>query len=553
MEYHVGTLNHSEKKAKVHAKGFKLVEEALENITQDQYIFQAEFGSWMVEAVPSKPYTLYDVNGPISALSSLINRRKLIHDEIWSKDFFLCSLTSFPNLGEGDYFFSTNEGLYDVKELETHNIYSKSEYILDELTNPHPRFSTMMSSVRDRRGKKVDIRVPLYQDVNTGVGKIDGLKTPGEIHMDSQHFGMGCSCLQITSETQNMEHAKYLHDSYISLGPIFGALSASAPIYKGQLADWDFRWNVIRDSVDSRTDEEKNPESENYMPKSRYSNMNHYLSDHPNFAGDKINDGVKLKINEEWYQKLKDADMSDRLAYHYASLFTHDSLVIFKDRLENDPHSTEHFENLNSTNWNSVRFKPPPSYDSKIGWRVEFRTLDVQITDYENAAYFALINLLTRVINDFEINLSLPISLNDINIARAHQRDAVTEQKFWFRRYIVDINSEYTQNMASLNSWKISCEDFKSGEFTDSDFVEMTLVGILIGSQEIGNVGLITLIKEYMDFNKYSEKDQEYYNTMFDFLVKRATGEIKTGARFMRDIVINHDAYEQDSMVTQEV
>jgi len=36
-----------------------------------------------------------------------------------------------------------------------------------------------------------------------------------------------------------------------------------------------------------------------------------------------------------------------------------------------------HFENLQSTNWNSMRFKPPPALDSKIGWRVEFRTMDI--------------------------------------------------------------------------------------------------------------------------------------------------------------------------------
>lgn len=40
-----------------------------------------------------------------------------------------------------------------------------------------------------------------------------------------------------------------------------------------------------------------------------------------------------------------------------------------------DGHS--HFENLQSTNWNSLRFKPPPTADSAIGWRVEFRPMDI--------------------------------------------------------------------------------------------------------------------------------------------------------------------------------
>jgi len=76
------------------------------------------------------------------------------------------------------------------------------------------------------------------------------------------------------------------------------------------------------------------PGSENYMPKSRYSAMNHFLSDHPYFSEEKLNDGTKLKINQEWYDKLKEEGMSDRLAYHFASLFVHDSLVIYKDRTE---------------------------------------------------------------------------------------------------------------------------------------------------------------------------------------------------------------------------
>lgn len=36
------------------------------------------------------------------------------------------------------------------------------------------------------------------------------------------------------------------------------------------------------------------------------------------------------------------------------------------------------FEMLNGTNWNSVRLKIP--IDSEIGWRVEFRTMEVQLT-----------------------------------------------------------------------------------------------------------------------------------------------------------------------------
>ena len=84
-----------------------------------------------------------------------------------------------------------------------------------------------------------------------------------------------------------------------------------------------------------------------------------------------------------------------------------------------------HFENLQSTNWNSMRFKPPPSTTSKIGWRVEFRTMDIQLTDFENTCLIVLLGLITNVCNHLDVNFMLPISLADENMARAHKRDAI--------------------------------------------------------------------------------------------------------------------------------
>jgi len=77
---------------------------------------------------------------------------------------------------------------------------------------------------------------------------------------------------------------------------------------------------------------------------------------------------------------LKERGLDERLAFHIASLFTRDPIPTYSNELEdniNDDETMSHFENLQSTNWNSMRFKPPPSKDSKIGWRVEFRTMDI--------------------------------------------------------------------------------------------------------------------------------------------------------------------------------
>jgi glutamate--cysteine ligase catalytic subunit len=57
-----------------------------------------------------------------------------------------------------------------------------------------------------------------------------------------------------------------------------------------------------------------------------------------------------------------------------------------------------------------MRFKPPPPKSTTIGWRVEFRSMEVQISDFENAAFAVFIVLLTRTILSLGLNFYIPIS-----------------------------------------------------------------------------------------------------------------------------------------------
>lgn len=117
-------------------------------------------------------------------------------------------------------------------------------------------------------------------------------------------------------------------------------------------------------------------------------------------------------------------------------------MSLFSEKVhQNDEEDTDHFENIQSTNWQTMRFKPPP-VNSGIGWRVEFRPCELQLSDYENAAVVCFVVLLTRVILSFGYNLLIPISKVDENMKRAHKMDAVKEQKFYFR---TNITSKCTQ------------------------------------------------------------------------------------------------------------
>lgn len=97
-----------------------------------------------------------------------------------------------------------------------------------------------------------------------------------------------------------------------------------------------------------------------------------------------------------------------------------------------------------------MRFKPPPP-NSTIGWRVEFRSMEVQLSDFENAAYSVFIVLLTRVILSFGLNFYIPISKVDANMQTAHKRDSVLNDKFYFRKNVFTSQTPNGETRAPAN------------------------------------------------------------------------------------------------------
>lgn len=149
------------------------------------------------------------------------------------------SMTNVPNLGtpghvaldEHDMDPTTKENIDQGKGLADLNNASQSQFVLDSTINTHPRFASLVKSIRERRGEKVEIRVPLYKDERTNMTEpTEDEPFPGEIYMDAMHFGMGQCCLQITYECSSIRHARYLHDMLMPFTGIMAALSAAGPI-----------------------------------------------------------------------------------------------------------------------------------------------------------------------------------------------------------------------------------------------------------------------------------------------------------------------------------
>ncbi|XP_043496874.1 glutamate--cysteine ligase catalytic subunit [Polistes fuscatus] len=539
VEYVLVKIDDTAKTAKLSLRAEEILKILNEKEQKDplnvKSLWRPEYGAYMIEGTPGKPYG--GLLAHFNVVEANMRYRRQEATKLLKPGEVLMSLTNFPRLGASDFT--------DPPAVPTPNAgASRSLFFPDEAIFPgHPRFKTLTKNIRERRGEKVSINIPIFKDTNVpspfkedfinqdNDGSSNKAAKVDHVYMDAMGFGMGCCCLQLTFQACNIDEGRTLYDQLTPLCPIMLALTAASPFYRGYITDVDCRWNVISCSVDCRTQEERGlkPLKENQfrIHKSRYDSIDSYLSE----QGDKYND-VPLIYDTEIYKQLLDNGIDRLLAQHIAHLFIRDSVSLFSEKIhQNDLEDTDHFENIQSTNWQTMRFKPPPPYSS-IGWRVEFRPCEVQITDFENAAIVCFIVLLTRVILSYKLNLLIPISKVDQNMAKAQKRNAVKNEKFWFRKDI-------TSNTAKK-------------ENIEEEYDEFTINEIINGKNGVFP-GLIPLVNSYlanMDVDADTHCTVQRYMKLIQ---RRASGELLTTAAWLRKEVTSHPEYKHDSVITQRI
>ncbi|GES61823.1 glutamate-cysteine ligase Gcs1 [Aspergillus terreus] len=536
--------------------------------------FHPEFGRFMLEATPGRPWGI-GFKDLLKVESNMKWRREVAKSHMAPNEYPI-TLTTFPRLGTKDdyiqpYYPPSGPAL-------------RSQFVPDEIANPHIRFPTLAANIRSRRGRKVELNVPIFKDTNTPVPFKDptvnydlhkwpedddvrnGAAKDDHVYMDAMAFGMGSCCLQITFQAKNMTEGRKLYDQLSPLGPILLALTAATPIYKGFLVDTDVRWNQIGNAVDDRTREElgeaplKNDRWR--IPKSRYASNSTYISQDPRLRKEYLD--PDLIVDEDIKKRLMDDGMDELLATHFAHLFIRDPLVIFSEDLEElDLNKADHFENLQSTNWQHMRFKPPPPEKSDIGWRVEFRSMEIQMTDFENAAFSIFIVLVTRAILSFDLNFYIPIQRTTENMETAHARNAVLDRKFYFRKDPFSPRGRRQQQPPqSSNASQMSSTTSSACNTpppspplgpVDSEYELMTISDIINGSDDGSFPGLIPLVESYLNSVNVDVETRCSLATYLDLIRKRANGTLWTGAKWIREFVASHPGYKHDSVVSEEI
>ncbi len=521
----------------------------------EQFHLSHEYGGWMYEVVPDNPFDMKDLD---LVENSVENLYKYLNDKYGNNK--VLSLGSYPLLGVGNYYINEENNIEEEEnseeeedektkkakiefreDIENNNL-SQSSYLNDKIINRHPRFGNLTRNIRMRRGEKVDIKIPIYKDKNTNLNEItEDEPYPGYINMDAMGFGMGCCSLQVTIGCDSLDDSLKIYDQLIPLAPLFLILSSSTPIHKGKLSEYDNRWLIISKSVDDRTEEERNPLSEKYIYKSRYSpvysyigNVNKYFNDYPKFP-----------INEKYYKQFTNAGISENLATHFCNLLVRDPLVIFDKKINiTDKNDMTHFENINSSNWNSLRFKLPRPADHDFSYKIEIRTCDLQITPFENTSIIHLIINLYNIIVKNKCNFIIPITKVDENYENGYHMDAINSKKFWWR-----VNSFDSSSIDNINN-----DSFNYVEDGEKNIKLLSINEIFNGAKEYNYPGILTVIKEdILNDNNMDMNKKEELLKFVEFLEKRAKGELWTDAKYIRNFVDNHPKYNKDSIISEEI
>ena len=572
--------------------------------------FHPEFGRFMLEATPGKPWGI-DFNDLLDVEPNMRWRREIAREHMEGTEKPI-TLTTFPMLGLPDTLIPNYAPSGDKL---------RSQFLPDEIANPHIRFPTLAANIRSRRGRKVELNVPVFHDTKTPEPWSDptvnydlhnwpedddvrnGAAKHDNIYMDAMAFGMGSCCLQITFQAQNIDEGRKMYDQLSPLGPIMLALTAATPIYKGFLADTDVRWNQIGAAVDDRTPEElgeqplKNDRWR--IPKSRYASNSTYISKDPRLRPEYLD--PDLVVDPDIKAQLMKGGMDDLLASHFSHLFIRDPIVIFNEDLKSlDLDAADHFENLQSTNWQHMRFKPPPpgpnGGPSPMGWRVEFRSMEIQMTDFENAAFSIFIVLITRAILSFDLNFYLPIPRTTENMSTAHKRDAMLNDKFWFRRDPVGERKVQASQVSGPTTNGINGSTAHTEESSqalppiEDEYTLMTIDEIINGQKDASAgaeaaapgpttngttngdstpssnhtvnqthtstppfPGLLPLVESYLASLNISVHTRCEIARYLTLIRMRASGSLVTPARWIRHFVRSHPEYRHDSVVTQGI
>ncbi|OMP84871.1 Glutamate--cysteine ligase [Diplodia seriata] len=553
--------------------------------------YSPEIARFQIESQPPVPYT-DSVESLLSVEKNMADRRATIKKHLAPNEFPL-TISIHPRFGcaaDTRAGLTTSTALtYPGQRYLTaqHNIAARRLHRADN-SSPNPTPLLLLHHHVPLSPDTSTFAAPAGPPPSFITTAADG--TPSITFAPTEPLlGLSHSCLQTTFAAPTLPAARALHDAFVPLAPILLALTAATPAHRGYLADTDARWNVVAAMSDDRDERERGAG----VVRARYGGAERWVAwGAPGGCQPKAKaDGEEA--GEGVVQRLVGGGMDEVLARHYKGVLERPLLIYpvgcarklgaavalrrdsgadvagggcgegggdgegsmgspspppFAVRgdggagTDNGHHHArrrsrttgkdrhENFECLTGAAYPSVKLKhPSPDDDDALGWRVELRSMENSLTDFENAAFVVFVALVRRAVDRSGsggggVNWYVPMEQVWENMERAHARDAVRWQRFWWKR--------------------------EGGEGGESAL--LTVDEIVNGCAAFDG-GLMGLVERYMADEGFSVAEREKLQPYLDLVRGRASGRLCTTARFMRDFVTRHPEYARDSQVSEKV
>lgn len=385
---------------------------------------------------------------------------------------------------------------------------SRMQLDYDALITDKPRYTDMFSRLPGRASQLDD---HCGHEISLDCGR-------STINIEHAVDSWGGCGLQATFSARNLQEACQLHDQLVPLGPLMLALSAATPIYKGRLVATDTRWKAMCWAGDDR----KPSERSDLPPRMGCTPM--YLEE--TSSTQQMNDRP-LRSAEGPEADLDKNGVPPALAKYFAHILWREPLIGTACMPEPDDMSSSahdsRMESLDvhmSTWWPHVRLKLPvlSTKNDSLPWRVEFRPMEAQPSDTENAALVVALRILQQTIQHFDLDLKIPISEVDQNMDHANNCNAATDQIFRFAVRAMGDPAPIFDGWANLDVI-FNGNDNAAGQAWR---------------------GLLPLAREYLAHRNISHlrsEEQEKILGALDLLSGRANGRLETPAKWMRRFV----------------
>lgn len=402
-----------------------------------------------------------------------------------------------------------------------------------------PRYIQMKDKITALRGTQTEAYVPKSRAEIRSPNITDDREE--SIRLEGLAHGSGCCALQTTFQAPNEREARWLHDQLVCLGPALLALTASTPMHMGYLVDRDCHWDTLADSVDDR---QLRDASTPY----RFSSNQVFVSQERPSSLPYTCTG--LYVDPSVKAHLMHGGMDEFLATHFAYILSRHPLFLTHSDISGhgDSDSMQIFTAFQGV-WQHVHLKLPDG-DSG-GWRVEFRSMEAQLRDSDNAAFCIFMYLVSRAIVTHHLSFYVPLDLVAESLHHAQKRNAVVDGLIWFRRH----------GWASQLFTCVACDDQGEGcmqckhrpTLDKKEFDLLSLDQIINGETAGGFPGLVNIVLSFLRRQNVGEDQISQLSTYLDIVRQRANGVVPTPAKWMRGFVKAHPKYQGDGRISESV